>query len=97
MLALRHGESLLVARYRELMPVFKENKNTLTEHEREVFYMTEMLKPEFVDSPLSKEGREECVNAVKTIPADIHEIIYVSPLRRCIETACLILENHPLS
>lgn len=52
-----------------------------------------MLKPELIDALLSPAGFKECEKVV--LPEVIHDIVYVSPLRRTIQTACEVLSRHP--
>jgi len=68
----------------------------MNKYEYEHFYQQEMLKPELIDSLLTQEGLKQCAEKVSELSAhDFDDTVYVSPLRRTIQTACLLVKDHP--
>ena len=58
-------------------------------------WMDTQFSPELIDARLSPKGIEQCqVAAEHAAKVDFAEV-WVSPMRRCIETAFHIFRNHP--
>ena len=94
MLLLRHAQSTYLAAHVLMKPTLNQNKITMTYEEDEEFFNNWVLSPEFVDAEITFEGVLQCKNV--QLPDQLHSIVLVSPLRRTIQTACLVLENHPM-
>ena len=49
----------------------------------------------YIDSPINKKGEQQALDASKKLQNLNIEIIYVSPLYRCLQTAFFLFKNHP--
>ena len=53
-------------------------------YEREYFYNDFSVQEQFIDAPLTDEGKIQAAEAAPKLPAQIHNIVFVSPLCRAI-------------
>jgi len=54
------------------------------------------LNPELVDAPLSDTGVKQCLEASMRAASVAHlKTVFVSPLRRALQTAYLLFKEHP--
>ena len=49
----------------------------------------------YIDSPVNKKGEQQAIDASQKLKKLNIEIVYVSPLYRCLQTAFLLFKNHP--
>ena len=51
--------------------------------------------PELIDTPLCPEGIIQCEEAAESVKDYKFDVIFVSPLTRCLQTAHLIFKDNP--
>ena len=51
--------------------------------------------PELIDTSLSQEGINQCQEAAKALKDYKFDVIFVSPLRRCLQTAHYLFKDNP--
>ena len=57
----------------------------MPQKECELYYLNEILKPEYLDAVLTEEGIKQCLEAsLKIKEKQFDNVVYVSPLRRTI-------------
>ena len=87
----RHSESEFIKHIQS----FKDAnpRESMSHHEWWLQYDMIALEPHFVDPVLSPYGVELC-EQLKVDLDKIHHVVYVSPFRRTLLTACHILKTH---
>jgi Histidine phosphatase superfamily (branch 1) len=93
LIAVRHAESTFIADYHSKQDELTNNEVTLSPYEREKVYVEWAVQPQYVDACLSQLGEAQCLQL--KLPSQIYHVVYVSPLRRTVQTACLALQKHP--
>jgi broad specificity phosphatase PhoE len=50
--------------------------------------------PQLIDTPLSPEGEKQCHEAAHRIQDIPFDVVFISPLTRCLQTALLIFKDN---